>query len=573
MPNLDWLDDTHEVFDANVERWEQNERRLRGGDYVLGELRPFLWESLPGETVQIDRATQTAPEGEVAGQHYEARQQQATYLNFPEMYVVAMTGHLERARPLPGAGLSFGELGEVRRERDYALPTPAEQVYYNCDGVGNDGSQWDNWWFGVWQRAAATGHRWLMVEATSERPRTRLDELMGRRPYLVEFAPQQVTNWHFEQGRLAFAVVRIAVRNPFVDSDGALQGNTPTQGYLLLVREGFANLGLEFADGGWFQFDSDKVLVASGNWAMTNGEIPMWPLYYKRDTGVVSSDEEVYPSIPAISQPGVTELGQAAIAYMNLSSAADYDAWDAASSLRFLLGVDREGFNIARTAWDGGSQIVPVPANQGGQIPQVADGSGGAVVGQVFDVLLKRKLAEVEKLAMQEATGSPDASGVAKQVGFVDIKAPRLSNVASEIEQAQNVAIFFLELRWGRGQPSGSVVWPREFDVIDIAQDITDVFNAEKLTGYKSPTLGSRLMVRMATEKGFITDDVDAKTIEDEYKASARLAQTVQAAGAVSAVAGADAATSGADKANADAATSEVAAQGGNQSGAGVAES
>jgi hypothetical protein len=574
MPNLDWLDDTHEVFDANVERWEQNERRLRGGDYVIDELRPFLWESLPGGAADPNNPIV------MPGTHYLARQSAATYLNFPEMYTTTMVGHLARGRPLPGTGLSFGGLGEVRRERDFALPSPAEQVYYNADGVGNDGSQWDNFWFGAWQRAAATGHRWIFVEAPSSRPQSRLEEIQGLRPYLTEFSPQQVTNWHFEQGRLAFIVVRIAVRNPVVDSDGALQGNVPVPGYLLMVRSGFTNLGDEFAAGGWWVFNSDKQLVSAGDWRATRGDIPIWPLFYERDTGVVSSDEAVYVSIPAMSRPGTTELGQAAIAYMNLSSAADYDAWDAASSLRFLLGVDRQGFEIARGAWDAGSQIVPVPANDNGQIPQVNDGSGGAVVAGVFDVILKRKLQEVERLAMQEATGSPDASGVAKQVGFVDLKAPRLANVASEIEQSQNVAIYFLELRWGK-TPSGSVVWPREFDVVNIADDIMDVFNAEKVSGYKSPTLGARLMVRMAQEKGFIVDDADAQKIESEYENSAKMAAAASAAGVVTAVAGADAATSSADKANADATNADVKAAGGtpagtppakNGAGAGVAQ-
>jgi hypothetical protein len=251
-------------------------------------------------------------------------------------------------------------------------------------------------------------------------------------------------------------------------------------------------------------------------------------------------------------------VGQAAVAYMNLSSAAEYDAWDAASSLHFLLGVDREGFRVAREAWDAGSQIVPVPANQQGQIPQVNDGASGAVVAGVFDTLLKRKMDEVQRLAMQEATGSPDASGTAKQVGFTEMKAPRLANIASEIEQAQNVAIFFLELRWGKPTPSGSVSWPREFDVANIAEDITDIFNAEKLSGYKSATLGARLMVRMASEKGFIVDDADAQKIEDEYMKSAQLSAAAAAAGAAFAASGANKAAADASKATSDSVATDV---------------
>jgi hypothetical protein len=517
MPQLDWLDDVHEVYDASVERWDRNERRLRGGDYVTDELRKFLWE-----TEETDGTATSLPDGSMPGDHYNARKSQAVYVNFPEMFVLAMKGHLHRNRPIPDNGLSFGSLGQVRRERNFRQPTRAEQVYYNADGVGNDGSQWDNFWLNVWGRASATGHRWVFVEASRERPGNRLREIQGFRPYLVEYSPQQVTNWHFEDGRLAWAVVRITVRNPVVDAEGTMQGNEDQEGYLLLVREGHANLGEEFVGGGWWKFDGDKVLTDHGDWSRTQGEIPMWPLFYERDTGVKSNDDE-HESMPAISRAGITELGQAAVAYMNLASAAEYDAWDAASSLRFLLGVDRDGYNVAADVWNSGSQIVPVPSNSNGQIPQVQDGSVGTVASDVFDKLLTRKRLEAEKIAAQEAIGSPDSSGEAKKVGFGDTRAPRLANIASEIEQAQNIAIYFLELRWGAGAPSGSVVWPREFDVIDVVEDIQAFFNLETTTGYQSPTLGSKLMVRAATEKGFITDDAESKIIESEYKDSVQL--------------------------------------------------
>lgn len=524
MP-LDWLDDTHEIFDANVARWEQNERRLRGGDYVLDELRKFLWE-----TSETDATGDALPDGTMPGEHYAARKEQAVYVNFPEMFVLAMKGHLHRNRPMPDTGaLSFGTLGEVRRTRNYRQPTRAEQVYYNADGVGNDGSQWDNYWLGVWGRAAATGHRWMFVEASAEAPGNRQREILGFRPYLVEYSPQQVTNWHFEQGRLAWAVVRVSVRNPFVAQDGTLSGNEEEDGYLLLVREGHPNLGPEFVGGGWWKYNADKELIDSGDWTSTEGEIPMWPIFYERDMGVRTSEDSGI-SIPAMSRPGITELGQAAIAYMNMASAAEYDAWDAASSLKFLMGVDRNGFNIASAIWNSGSQIVPVPTNDGGQIPSLQDGSSGSVAAEVFDKLLSRKRAEAEKIAAQEAIGSPDASGESKKVGFGDTRAPRLANIASEIEQAQNIAIFFLELRWGTGEPGGSVIWPREFEVVDVLEDIKTFFEIEKASGLRSKTLDARLMTTAAKEKGFITDDADEKKIEAEYGAAAEQNEATKAA-------------------------------------------
>lgn len=547
MPShrLDWLDTKHPIWSANVDRWEQNERRYRGGDYVKGELRPFIWETLPGDVITTDTIDAKA------GEHYLARQQQAVYVNFPEMFVLGMKGHLQRNRPLPGAGLNFGSLGEVRREQDRNSPTPAEMIYYNTDGVGVDGSQWDNYWMSVWGRASATGHRWMFAEAPAERAGNRARELAGYRPYMVEFSPQQVTNWHFVAGSLMFAVVRVSMRNPTVRG-GSLEMNDG-DGYLLLVRNGFKNLGPDFQAGGWWLFDSEKNEVSKGDWQKTLGDIPMYPFFYERDTGVSSQSNEKRNNLsagavqnvvenarrsrrgetqnmPAMSRPGITELGQAAVSYMNMASAQEYDAWDAASSITFLLGVDREGWNLAQSLWRDGSQIVPVPAAANGQRPDVADGSKGAVAAGVFDMLLKRKYEEAHKLAVLEATSTPDASGVSKQAGFGELKAPRLANVASEIEQAQNIAIYFLELRWGRGAPSGSVIWPREFDVVDVLQDIQDFFAIEKESGLRSPTLDAKLMVTAATEMGVIVDDEESATIKAEYEESAKAAQVAATA-------------------------------------------
>lgn len=532
--DLQFLDSRHEVYDACVDRWVENERRLLGGDHVLPELRRFIWETLPSDEKTSDMRDEP-------GAHYLARQSGAVYLNFPEWYVLSMKGHLFRNRPLPGSGLSFGALGVVRRERDNTRPTPAELIYYNADGVGVDGSQWDNFWLTAWCRAAATGHRWMLVEAPVDRPANRLAEVLGQRPYVVEYAPQQVPNWLVEAGRLSWAIIRVPQRAPLLSAARAAPGtSTSSLGYLLLVRAGVDELGDRFKGGGWWLFDADKRDVREGNWQRTKGDIPMFPLFYERSKGVIPAVSDVPNAIqravpstqakPAISRCGTTELGQAAVAYMNLSSAADYDAWDAAASVRFLLGVDKEGFNLAASYFNNGHQAVPIPANDQGQIPQVVDGSAGSVTAEVFDKLLMRKLEEAEKLAIQEATGSPDASGEAKRLGFGELKAPRLANIASEIEQSQNIAIYFLELRWGKDSPSGSVQWPREFDIVDVVADVKRFFELERLSGYRSVTLGAKLMTTAASEGGHMTDDAESKTIEAEYKKSAENAEASRAA-------------------------------------------
>jgi hypothetical protein len=71
-PERKWLDSQHGVYKANLNLWQRNERRLRGGEDVIGELRKFDWE--------------------LDGDHYRLRQEQAAYINFPESYATKIAG-------------------------------------------------------------------------------------------------------------------------------------------------------------------------------------------------------------------------------------------------------------------------------------------------------------------------------------------------------------------------------------------------------------------------------------------------------------------------------------------------
>lgn len=488
--------------------WLRNEIRLRGGDEVLTYLRKFEWEMATGD-------------------HFSGRKREAGYLNFPDLFVTSMLGHLMREAPAPDAGLDFGTLGEVRRERDRARPTRAELVYYNTDGVGNDGSQWDNFWKGALRRACATGHRWIMVEAPSTAPQTEQDEIDGLRPYLAEHSPLAVTNWHFERGQLQFAVMNISRRVPRIVSD-RLEGNDFEAAKLLLVRTGFDGLGQEYSPGGWWLYDSDGKEIedaagseVKGDWTSTGGEIPLFPLYYERDAG--SAD------LPSMSRPGITELGQMAVAYMNLSSAADWDFFDAAGSIQWLLGVDKDAYNLAMEKIAEGSRFPPLKANRDGTIPQVFDGSTGSVAADVARTVLDRKRKDAHEVALREATSTPDSSGRSKEAGFEEQKAPRLALLASELEQAQNTAIYFLERRFGQGEPRGFVTWPREFDLAPLVEEIRELFEVESLSGYTSPTVAGRALARMAEQKGMVEDKDDFEKIRKEYEESARAGETDRA--------------------------------------------
>lgn len=488
------LSSTHPVYDNWSERWGRAERRLRGGDAVLPELARFEWEG---------------------DEHYEARQLQATYVNFPELHATVMAGHLLREAPQPGHGLDFGTLGVVDRRAGQPEASRAELVYFNVDGTGSDGAQWDAWWDSVDKRAQATGHRWIMCEASQDAPRTRADEATGRRPYLVEYSPLDVTNWHFERGVLQWAILRPAIRDLGVDGSGSGQYR---QGFLLLVRAGYAGLGPELAGGGWWSFDYEKKPLQNGDWQKTRGEIPLWPYFYERDPSEGSSTD------PSMSRPALTALGQIAVSYMNLSSAADFDAWDAAKSIKYLLGADANVHKTVKQQLEGGSQVVSVPLAHDGSTVTLVDGSSGAVAAEVFEKRLANKWMEARESSAREATSTPNSSGASKVAGFADVKAPRLAAMAANREQAQNTAIHFLELRFGAVTPTGSVAWQRDFDLSDLISDIEEHFALEKMTGYRSKTLGASLMVQAAREKGLVTDDKVAKTVEDEYSASAETA-------------------------------------------------
>jgi hypothetical protein len=505
---LEFLDTKHPVFRANEALWLRNERRLRGGDDVLDELRKFDWETANGE-------------------HVTARRGEATYVNFPDIFATSMVGHLMGSAPQPGSGLSFGRMGDVTLGENVTRPTEADLVYFNTDGVGNDGSLWDNFWTSAFKNAMGTGHRWIMAEAPPDAPAFFSDVLGGARPYLVEHSPSVVTNWHYENGSLAFAILKLQ-RDILVIKDGAIQGQSPNDVWtLFMVREGYDLFGDGFSGGGWWWYDADKKIQNperdTGDWSKTDGQIPLFPLFYERDTGTKDH--------PNISRSAITELGQVAVSYMNLASAADYDAWDAGGSVNFLLGVTREAHNVAMDALAEGSKYVPLaPGPDTNIVPSVHDASQGAVASEVFNARLETKRLESQQLASMEATSTPDSSGTSKRAGFGEIKAPRLALMASEIEQAQQMAVEFLEMRFGHAEPAGHVSWPREFDLLELVDEIEQQFALEQLAGIKSATLGAKAMTLAAKERNLIADEAEEDLVRTEYQASGSAAATEEVA-------------------------------------------
>lgn len=498
MADRDWLGSTNPVYDAQYETWLVNERRLRGGAGVLQELKAFEWEDEEGE-------------------HHLSRRSQATYINFPDIFATTLSGFLLREAPVPGGTLTFGTLGEVRRDRSKIVtPTEAELVYYNTNGVGNDGSQWDNYWAASVRRAMATGHRWHFIESPTEKPGTFERILAGYRPYAVEWSPLAVTNWHYDRGLLAFAIVKFYRASPTV-INGKMEGQDPNEEHtMLLVRKGFAGLGSDFEKGGWWIFDPDDDPIdgAEGRWDATNGQIPFFPHFYEQDDG---SYEE-----PSMSRGALTELGQLAVSYMNLSSAADFDAWDAASSTQIVIGATREAFNLATDMIFSGGKYASLPADSlaGGQLPTIHDASTGAVTSEVFSTRLDMKRTEAMAIAAMEASGTPDSSGLSKEAGFADTKGPRLAAVASNLEQAQNTAIHFFEQRYGHRLPTGAVTWPRKFDLLDLRDQIQEFFKLVQVSGIRSKTVEANAMA-LAARQYRVLNDTDEAIALTEYRKSA----------------------------------------------------
>jgi hypothetical protein len=513
---LTWIDDKHAIYAKNEAAWQREERRLLGGDAVLEDLVQFDGES---------------------DESFAKRKEQAAYINFGLLHVAVITGQLRMHAPTPGKGLSFGGLGDVRSRDKIDTPTLAELLYYNVDGVGSDGSEMPAFFDGVDVRAQATGHRWLMMEApplseleairaAAGRPLagapTEADVRDGWRPYLVEYSPLAVTNWHVKMGALQFAVIRTVTQEPTVEG-GKFTQTAAKPGYYLLVRRGYRGLGPAFAGGGWWKFDAEKKLLDQGTWEKTRGQIPMWAHYGLKSVGA--------PNWPAMAASSTMELNQIAVALMNQISARDYDAWDAAASRLYFLGATPEVMQAVASQVQQRSMMIGVPpvASATGQpaderIVQVFDGSTGTVAADVFKAIVDSKFVEAERQSVQAVTSTPDSSGASKDAGFREAKAPFLATRAANRQESENTFVYFAELRFGFQEPKGYAVYPREFDLEPLVDAIDAMFATLKQSGLRSPTLAAELVDAALNERGLVMDEKKRKKITEELQDSAQQA-------------------------------------------------
>lgn len=506
-----WLVVEHPTYTWSKAEWKRHERAARGGKEVEIWLHKFDWE-------------------ERNGQHYIDRCEQLTWLNFGDRFATILVGHMMRESPEP----DWGTLGKVSRTSKSALPSPAELIKYNTDGVGRDGSQWENFWTNACRWAVVDGHQYIWAHGPKERPLSRLEEIAGKRPYLERLSPLTVTNWLDDRGSKQFAIIRRYVRNPTITKEKYWNSNVSLPEYVLLVRKGctiFDPINPDFSKGGWFTFDYTGAYQPeqSGDWSATQGEIPLFTLYYERvsDPGTLS-----------MSRSGISQMVNCDVAYMNLSSAADFDTFDSATSTKGITGIDDNGFNLAIQKEKAGNRKVPLinTAKPDAHVGVVDMGSKGNTSTE-FEARLRAKRNEAMEFMLNEIQIAPDSSGIARQASFSDVREPRLALLATEIETTQNATIDALERLWGASNPTGSAEWPREFRLLDPVTVASDFFTVENIAGVTSKTAGAKVLTAAARETGIIGDDDEEAIVLKEYQEA--LQARADANAAISSMAGA----------------------------------
>ena len=501
----DYLHHVHPVYAAWANTWRRNERRLRGGPQLIRqELQPFEWE-------------------DVLGEHFQKRLGKAVYINFPLRMANGLVGTLSRQAPEPDTELRFGNLGLVNPEGGGV--TKAQLLWRNVNGPGRSAQGWNAWWDEVHRRAMATGHRWIFATAPRQAPKNATEELLGGlRPFLVDYSPTAVPDWLMVNGTLEYARVVVRERDP-----GLVDGKW-SSGYrlrnLLLVRKGCKRFGSEFELGGWWKFDEADKLVrdpehgdATGRWDRTGGEIPMFPFYYEPDEG---SPEE-----PAMSRPGLTEVGQVAVSHMDLGSAGDNDAMEGGSRTLYLNGISPKNHGLVLRQEGRGSRLVGIPPDRAQEgtasRPEIHDSASVSAHGAI-ESRQDRKVQEASLLAAEEVTWAPESSGASKQAGFREVRSPRLALMAQQREEGQTNAINILEQLWDRDgrAPTGSAEWARDFDLLSAIENATELFQVLRDGGATSATLVEKVLERVLSQKGYLKGltEEELDNIRAEIRAS-----------------------------------------------------
>jgi len=490
MPTVpDIIAGKHPQYAANAEAWAKDELRFRAGRAMRSELTRFPWEPENGTDIAQRQSRAVPP---------------------PLMRTTAerFTGSLFEQAP----EVDWGTLGEVREERT-GDPTPAEQVFDATDGVGYDARGWDAFWRDEMAAATATGWRWIWCEAppalAEGRTPSRADEIAGQRPYLVALSPLSVPDWHYERGVLQYVRMEFKQRKPLATAADEVR-------HLVMVRKGYGGLDgdVTFSGGGWWEYDSKGVLQSSGNWDKTKGEIPVTRLVYDR------------------SGEGLSDLGAVQAAVMDLLSALYYDGVVGGGHGLTVIGGDEAGVNVYLDLVQKGSRVRVLPVQDTVATPIIHDDAAASASSAITEAIDRHIKIAADTIA-REMTTAPDASGAARQIEYAEGASPRLTAMAIAIEEAQNIALRFLQLRFGKA-PSGGVTWPRRYDLTSVAAKVSsalDVLTKAQAVGPVAPDYIADLVVRHMEREGLL-GDTNAKDLRASLVAAFGTTATARQAAA-----------------------------------------
>jgi hypothetical protein len=501
---LDFLIQPDQHYTDHEAAWKREERRLFGGDPVLEELTTFVGE----DTTSFD-----------------LRKRTARYLNFPDLHTSILSGHLRRAMPVP----EFGSMGEFRaRAKQGGAPTLAELFWYNCDGIGQDGTQFPAWMDGVVKRACATGYRLIMIEMPTAATLTAIrlaggrdptsaaimqdDIIGGFHPWLVEYSPLDCVRRRIRNGVLEYAVLRV----PLVPDVDLEDTDPDATAWYVLVRAGYRGLGSLYQEGGWWLYDADQRPLGHGLWDTTNGQIPLVRAMSESSLGTWEK--------PALARSLTMELGQIAIDVMNARSEQRYNARQAAKSINWLLGADADAQKVAAAQSLAGSILVAVPPvmNKDGSyvVPQMWNSSAAALDTSVYTAIIAEALSEAREIMVKQVTSEPGSSGESKAAGFEEANMPLLARLAVATETWVNSVLYFYALRAGLPQADATLTMPRDFNIRQVLDDVDNMLDTIRRSALSSPTWEMSMIVRKGDQLGLIPDD-DRAVIEGELQDAA----------------------------------------------------
>lgn len=485
MPIIDdILSEIHPQYAELAEDWARDELRYRAGRSVRGELAAFPWE-------------------EVGGLHHTGRKLVALAPPLMRNTGERFVGTLFEQAPTP----DFGSLGEVRQERE-GTPTRAELIYDAVDGVGYGARGWDAFWRDETARGTATGFRWHYLDAPEgDGPNSAAEEIAGTRPYVQAYSPLAVPDWHEDKGVLQYARIIEEAREPRIEN-GSFTASNVTR-HLLLVRAGYTGFGDEYAGGGWWTYDDSKTLTGTGNWDRTAGEIPMWRLIY---------DE---------SGEGLSDLGSVQIALMNLLSALYHDGIVGGGHGQTVMGVNVEQAESLAAGYNKGSRVRFVPG-VAGTTPAIHD-DAAASASTALTEAIRHHRDIAQEVIMKELVTAPDSSGAARALEFVTGASPRLTAMAINVEEAQNICIHFFQQRFGLAVTGAGVTWPKRYDLRPALDKVLGVLDVFDKAGIKPPPDFTAKAIGSFIEREGMTGDSDPRAMEAEIAANLRAQHTVQA--------------------------------------------